>query len=121
MCCSRECRCLSAARARLPQASLAQRPSQLPFAPHLQGQAAVRINQTRLEWRTITNPPSVQRYSVRLERLVNNKAQLAASTSVPAADAGKDVAFNGLAAGQYQVRHRGTMGRPRGDGSIHGW
>lgn len=63
----------------------------------------MRINQTRLQWPTATNPPTVREFRVLLERMVNNKVQLAVNTTVPAANAGKDVVFNSLAAGQYRV------------------
>ncbi|KAI7843658.1 hypothetical protein COHA_002560 [Chlorella ohadii] len=68
-----------------------------------QGQVAVRINQTRMEWPAATNPLSVREYAVRLEQIVNNAAQLVSTTTVPAVNAGRDVIFGGLAAGRYRA------------------
>lgn len=81
---------------------------QSPTAPsslhtYLQGQVAVRINRTRMEWLTATNPPTVHNYTVRLEQIVSSKAQLVATATVPAANAGRDVVFGGLQAGRYRV------------------
>lgn len=57
----------------------------------------MRINQTRLVFPAATNPPTVREYIVRLEQIVNNAAKLVTTTTVPAANAGKDVVFGGLA------------------------
>jgi len=82
--------------------------------PCLQGQVAVRINQTRMQWPAATNPLSVREYAVRLEQIVNNAAQLVSTTTVPAVNAGRDVIFGGLAAGRYRVsngcNHRALRG-----------
>lgn len=70
---------------------------------YAQGQVVVRINRTRTEWPTATNPPTVREYTVRLEQIVNSKAQLVTTATVAAANAGRDVVFGGLQAGRYRV------------------
>ena len=76
----------------------------LPEPCRLQGQATVRITTTPLYWPTVTNPPTVLHYNVRLERQEPEGPVFVRTIVVPSANAAQDVLFEGLQGGQYQAR-----------------